>query len=87
MTNEDLSVHIIPRVAHDLDANGGSDSIYASMDEEAGNIGKAFINMQQAREQRQNNFSNGPDAARQPRSDEEMAAEAQWFMGEMEKDN
>lgn len=84
-----VHVHIIPRSAHDLDHQGGSDSIYNMMDGEPGNIGQAFMEMQHAREQRQNHreFSARPDADRHPRSEEEMHEEAEWLRREMDNDN
>lgn len=83
-----VHVHIIPRTAHDLDQQGGPDSIYGMMDGEPGNIGNAFMAMQQAREQRHNNraFSAGPDSDRKARSEEEMHEEAKRYQREMEKD-
>lgn len=72
-----------------MDHKGGSDAIYDDMDGEQGNVGKAFLDMQQAREQRLNHreFTGGPDADRKPRSSEAMHAEAEWFRTEMDEDN
>lgn len=83
-----VHVHIIPRTAHDLEHQGGSDSIYGMMDGEPGNVGKAFLAMQQAREQRQSHrgFSAGPDSDRKARSEEEMHEEAEQLKREMERD-
>lgn len=83
-----VHVHIIPRTAHDLDHQGGPDSIYNMMDGEPGNVGKAFLAIQHAREQRQahREFSAGPDADRKARSEEEMQEEAERLKLEMEKD-
>ncbi|ETN46083.1 uncharacterized protein HMPREF1541_00267 [Cyphellophora europaea CBS 101466] len=83
-----VHVHIIPRKPHDLDSQGGADSIYDMMDGEPGNLGKAFFEMQQAREQRKNHraFSAGPDSDRKPRSEQEMQEEAEQFRREMMKD-
>ena len=82
-----VHVHIIPRTAHDLDQQGGPDSIYRMMDGEPGNVGKVFLALQQAREQRQNDkeFSAGPDSDRKARSAADMHEEAERLKHEMER--
>ncbi|KPI43880.1 Bis(5'-nucleosyl)-tetraphosphatase [asymmetrical] [Cyphellophora attinorum] len=82
-----VHVHIIPRKSHDLDAQGGSDSIYGMMDGESGDIGKAFLALQKYREHRKNDREFTPDADRTPRSEQEMQEEADWLRREMEKDD
>jgi bis(5'-adenosyl)-triphosphatase len=82
-----VHVHIIPRKSHDLDAQGGSDSIYGMMDSESGDIGKAFLALQKCREQRKSDRDFTPDADRMPRSEQEMQEEAAWLQREMEKDD
>jgi len=83
-----VHVHIIPRKSEDLKDKGGGDAIYGMMDGEPGNVGKAFMEMQQIRESRTNgkDFAQGPDAERKPRTDAEMSGEAAWLRDEMEND-
>ncbi len=84
-----VHVHIIPRLAEDLKDRGGGDQIYDMMDGIEGNIGRAFIEMQQLRDRRPDHreFTDGPDADRKPRTEEEMNEEAAWLRREMEKDH
>ena len=83
-----VHIHIIPRSSDDLKDRGGGDRIYDMMDGEEGNIGTAFLEMQQLRSQRANHreFAAGPDADRRPRNENEMNEEAAWLRGEMAKD-
>lgn len=83
-----VHVHIIPRKSHDMDAQGGSDSIYGMMDGEPGNIGKAFLALQKYKEARKGDrdFAAGPDSERRPRTAEEMQDEADWLRQEIQKD-
>lgn len=85
-----VHVHVIPRQKGDYDHRGGGDQIYDAMDREEGDVGRAFLEMQQQRRQRVNHrkeFSGGPDSDRKPRSEEEMQKEAMWLRGEIEKDH
>jgi bis(5'-adenosyl)-triphosphatase len=84
-----VHVHIIPRKLDDLEEQGGGDKIYSMMDSDDGNIGKAFLQMQQRLSQRANrqDFTAAPDSDRKPRSQEEMSAEASWLQSEMIKDD
>jgi bis(5'-adenosyl)-triphosphatase len=84
-----VHVHIIPRKADDLKHLGGGDKIYDLMDGDEGNVGNAFLKMQQFRSQRDDNraFATGPDADRVPRREDEMRKEAAWLKREMEKDS
>lgn len=90
-----VHVHVIPRKAADMDARGGGDAVYEMMDgEEYGNLGKAFVEMQQRRKELlegrggKREFSGGPDVEeeRRARSPEEMQKEALWLREEMERD-
>ena len=83
-----VHVHIIPRQKDDLRDRGGADRIYDMMDGEEGNVGKDFLEMQQARQARNNHreFAGRPDSERKPRSQEEMSKEASWLRAEMDKD-
>ncbi|KEF59197.1 uncharacterized protein A1O9_04041 [Exophiala aquamarina CBS 119918] len=84
-----VHVHVIPRRAGDLDDRGGGDQIYEMMDGDEGDVGQAFWEMQRARQTRageRRDFAGGPDSGRKPRSEEEMAEEAEWLRIEMEKD-
>lgn len=84
-----VHVHVIPRQAGDLDDRGGGDQIYEMMDGDEGDVGKAFWELQQARQARngeRREFAGGPDSDRKPRSEEEMAEEAEWLRIELEKD-
>ncbi|KAK5062772.1 hypothetical protein LTR84_004847 [Exophiala bonariae] len=84
-----VHVHVIPRQAGDLDDRGGGDQIYEMMDGEEGDLGKAFWEMQRARQARgeeRRDFAGGPDSDRKPRTEQEMSDEAEWLRGEMEKD-
>ncbi|KAL6717126.1 Dinucleoside triphosphate hydrolase [Lecanora helva] len=77
-----LHTHIIPRKRADLDDRGGSDAIYGMIDSEEGNVGKHFRDMSEDRPK----FPKVDDAARKPRSADEMADEARMLSQEMEKD-
>jgi bis(5'-adenosyl)-triphosphatase len=84
-----VHVHIIPRQAGDLDDRGGGDQIYEMMDGDEGDVGKAFLEMQKARQAgngKRRDFASGPDSDRKSRSEEEMMEEAEWLRVEMEKD-
>jgi bis(5'-adenosyl)-triphosphatase len=84
-----VHVHIIPRKLDDLKEQGGGDKIYAMMDSDDGNVGKAFLQMQQQLSQRANyqTFTAAPDSDRKPRTPEEMSKEASWLITEMIKDD
>ena len=75
-----LHTHIIPRKRADLDDRGGSDAIYSMIDSEDGNVGKHLKDLSENRPQ----FPKVDDAAREPRSAEDMAEEAQRLAREME---
>ena len=75
-----LHVHLLPRLPSDLDHEGGPDAIYDRLEGEDGDVGK-FLAMRQR--------------PRQPKVDEEsiplrtpseMAAEADMFRAEMDKE-
>ena len=83
-----VHVHIIPRQAHDLDSQGGTDAIYGMMDGVSGDVGKAFLALQEYRNARMESrtFASGPDSDRQPRSEQAMQEEAIWLQHEMSED-
>lgn len=76
-----LHTHIIPRKKHDLDERGGSDAIYGMLEGEEGDVGKHFQEQSGGRPK----FPAVDDNARKPRSEAEMAEEAQSLASEMEK--
>ncbi|KAK5181768.1 Dinucleoside triphosphate hydrolase [Exophiala sp. CCFEE 6388] len=85
-----VHVHVIPRKKSDYDHRGGGDQIYDAMDGEEGDVGRAFLEMQQQRRERvyhRKEFSAGPDSDRKPRNEEEMHKEALWLRSEVEKDH
>lgn len=74
-----VHAHIIPRQRSDLP---DTDDVYKKMDGPAGNIG------QHLEERRIGQFpAVDADAARKPRTVQEMESEAEWLAAEMEKDN
>ena len=75
-----LHTHIVPRKRAELDDRGGSDAIYSMMDSDDGNVGRHLRDMCDDRPQ----FPKVDEGARQPRSQEEMAAEARNLAREME---
>lgn len=84
-----VHVHVIPRQAGDLDEKGSGDQIYEMMDGDEGDVGKAFLEVQKARQARngqRRDFAGGPDSDRKPRNEGEMRDEAEWLRLEMEKD-
>ena len=76
-----LHTHIIPRKEQDLDGQGGSDAIYGMLEGKEGDIGKHL----QERSGSRPKFPTVDNNARKPRSEAEMAEEAQHLMLEMEK--
>ena len=77
-----VHTHIIPRKAQDLEDKGGSDAIYGMLEGEEGNVGEHLRESKVDRPK----FPAVDDDTRKPRSDEEMAAEAQKLAREMEVD-
>ena len=76
-----VHTHIIPRKKADLDDQGGSDAIYNMLEGEEGDLGKQLRERSEARPR----FPKVADEAREPRSKEQMAEEAQKLTSEMEK--
>ncbi len=76
-----LHTHIIPRKKQDLDEQGGSDAVYGMLEGEEGDVGKHL----QERSGGRPKFPAVDDNARMPRSEAEMAEEAQHLASEMEK--
>lgn len=75
-----VHAHIIPRKAQDLESRGGSDAIYGMLESEEGDVGKHL----QERNGERPKFPKVDEASRNPRSEEEMKAEAESFYKEME---
>ena len=76
-----LHTHIIPRKKADLNDKGGSDAIYGMMDGDEGNIGKHFREKDDGRPQ----FPRVDEETRRPRSEEDMAEEAENLAREMDR--
>lgn len=76
-----LHTHIIPRQSADLDGQGGSDAIYGMLEGEEGDVGKHLFE----RSSRRPKFPTVDDSSRKPRSEEEMAEEAQKLAHEMKQ--
>ncbi|KAL8947368.1 MAG: hypothetical protein Q9222_006346 [Ikaeria aurantiellina] len=74
-----LHTHIIPRQSADLDEQGGSDAIYGMLEGEEGDVGKHLWE----KSRRRPKFPVVDDSSRKPRTDEEMAEEAQKLAQEM----
>ncbi|KAL8999107.1 MAG: hypothetical protein Q9169_001995 [Polycauliona sp. 2 TL-2023] len=74
-----LHTHIIPRQTADLDEQGGSDAIYGMLEGEPGDIGRQLWEASRKRPQ----FPAVDDSTRKPRTDTEMAEEAQKLAQEM----
>ncbi len=74
-----VHTHIIPRGKADLDDKGGSDAIYDMLEGEEGNVGKHFQELSENRPR----FPKVADETRTPRSEEQMAEEAQKLAQEM----
>ena len=77
-----VHTHIIPRKKVDLDDRGGSDAIYDMLEGEEGDIGRHL----HERSEHRPRFPKVADEAREPRSNEQMAKEAQRLAQEMEKE-
>ena len=75
-----VHTHVIPRHKADLDEKGGSDAIYGMLEGEGGNIGSHL----EARSNERSQFSSVDNEDRKPRSEAEMAEEAEMFAHEME---
>ena len=77
-----LHTHIIPRKKADLNEKGGSDAIYGMMEGEEGDVGKH----QQERSEGRPKFPVPDENSRKPRTETEMAEEAENLAREMEKE-
>ena len=75
-----VHVHIVPRQALDLKDRGGQDAIYTLLEGEEGDVG----NHLEERDSRRPRFPKVDEAARRPRSEEEMRKEAEQLHGELE---
>ena len=86
-----VHAHVIPRRAGDLDSKGGNDAIYGMLQDGgvgydsgsgSGEIGQGQHEKQEQRTHHGMNVR--PDSEREPRSEVEMRAEAEWFARELE---
>lgn len=75
-----VHTHIIPRKSADLDDSSGSDAIYGMLEGEEGDVGKHLREKAGDRPK----FPKVDNEARDPRGEEEMAAEARKLAQEME---
>ena len=78
-----VHAHIIPRKQHDLPE---PDAIYAMMESEDGDLERQFTKRDHGDVKRPKFPAVDADEHRKPRSDEDMAAEAEWLAQEMAKD-
>ena len=76
-----VHTHIIPRKAADLDNRGGSDAIYGMLEGEEGDVGK---HLKERGDRRRPQFPKVDESTRHPRSEEDMAEEAEMLAREME---
>lgn len=77
-----VHTHIIPRKKADLDDRGGGDAVYQMMESEDGDIGRQM----RQREASRPKFVAVDHDAREARSEEVMAKEAEWLAEEMAKE-
>ena len=78
-----VHTHIIPRSNRDLDDRGGGDAIYDMLERHEGSLNKEMTNRD---EKPQGSFPKIDEAARKPRTEEEMKKEAEWLASEMVKE-
>ncbi|KAI4123392.1 MAG: hypothetical protein LQ338_005289 [Usnochroma carphineum] len=76
-----LHTHIIPRRSADLNDQGGSDAVYGMLEGEDGDVGKHLWE----KSNRRPKFPKVDDSSRKPRTEEEMAEEAQTLAEEMKQ--
>ena len=74
-----VHVHIIPRKSQDLVDRGGQDAIYTLLEGEEGDIGKHLSESDDERPK----FPKVDEAARKPRSQEDMQEEAEQLQKEL----
>jgi bis(5'-adenosyl)-triphosphatase len=75
-----VHTHIIPRKNQDLESKGGNDAIYGMLEGEEGDVGKHL----KERDGERPKFPKVDEASREPRTQEEMNAEADFFRKEMD---
>ena len=76
-----VHTHVIPRNLNDLEQKGGSDAIYGMLDGEEGDIGSHFRERLNERPK----FPAMDNDERQPRTEQDMSAEAERLAHEMER--
>lgn len=84
-----VHVHIIPRKPADLDHRGGTDAVYDLLDEDEGDLGRAFGGSGDVPGTVQNKRSRFPvvdNEERGPRDEKDMRAEAEMLAREMENE-
>ena len=81
-----VHMHIIPRKAADLEARGGNDAIYGMLEGEEGDVGKHLKERDGdvSGDRERPKMPKVDDASRMPRTEEEMAAEAEMLRKEMD---
>jgi bis(5'-adenosyl)-triphosphatase len=79
-----VHAHIIPRRRADLDSRGGIDAVYALLDGDEGDLDRIHRDEESWREKAR--FPAVDNEARNSRSLEEMAHEAEMLAKEMEKE-
>ena len=77
-----LHAHIIPRKQSDMDAHGGNDRIYEQLEGDDGDVGRHLD--ERERGSGRPKFPKVDEESRKPRTDEEMAAEAEMLRTGME---
>ena len=75
-----VHTHIIPRKAADLDHRGGGDAVYGMLEGEEGDVGLHLLERAKERPK----FPKVHENNRRPRTDEEMAEEAEMLAKQME---
>jgi bis(5'-adenosyl)-triphosphatase len=83
-----VHTHIIPRRHDDLESKGGNDAIYPMLEGEEGDVGKHL--REKTGDESRDEYAQRPkfpkvdDAARKPRTDDEMKEEADFLTKHME---
>lgn len=77
-----VHIHIIPRQSEDLKDRGGQDAIYSLLEGKEGDVGKHLRDRDSDRAE----FPKVDEAARKPRSEDEMREEAEQLQKELENE-
>lgn len=76
-----VHTHLIPRQGSDMDDRGGNDALYGLLEGEEGDVGGHLLERQASRPK----FPKVDDAARMPRTEQDMIQEADNLRREMEE--